>query len=66
MENGNSVEVQEDNQRLIQKIYGSDDEGDSLVEIIPARKENSYEPKEEHFDHIEDVEESLSLQGKGV
>lgn len=64
MESGNSVQVKEDNQRLIQKIYGSENEEDNLVEIIPAQKDNSYQSQEERYDDIEDVEESLSLQEK--
>ena len=64
MKSGNSVQVKEDNQRLIQKIYGSDNEDDNLVEIIPAQKEPAYQPQEDRYDHIEDVEESLSLQDK--
>ncbi len=64
MENGNSVQVKEDNQRLIQKIYGNEDADDNLVEIIPAQKENNYATKEDRYDHIEEVEESLSLQEK--
>lgn len=64
MESGNTVQVKEDNQRLIQKIYGSDTDEDNMVEIIPARKEEVYQPQQDRYEHIEDVEESLSLQEK--
>ncbi len=64
MENGNSVKVKEDNQGLIQKIYGGESEDSNLVEIIPARNESTYQPQEDRYEHIEDVEESLSLQEK--
>jgi len=65
MESGNSVQVKENNQRLIQKIYGEeDDQNDNLVEIIPAQKTDSYQPPRDAYHEAETVEETLSLQEK--
>tara|TARA_R110002073_G_scaffold220418_1_gene380547 strand:+ start:31561 stop:32814 length:1254 start_codon:yes stop_codon:yes gene_type:complete len=72
MENGNGIKVKENNQRLIQKIYGDEDDVDeNLVEIIPARKKEIYQSEEEEQEEQEDnyhdaetVEETLSLQEK--
>ncbi len=65
MESGNSVQVKEDNQRLIKKIYGDpENKEDNLVEIIPAQKNEVFQPEEDRYLHVEDIEESLSLQEK--
>ena len=65
MESGNSVQVKENNQRLIQKIYGEeDDQNDNLVEIIPAQKTDTYQPQRDAYHEAETVEETLSLQEK--
>jgi len=66
MESGNSVQVKEDNQRLIQKIYGNDNENtdENLVEIIPAQKTENYQPQQDTYQDIETVEETVSLQEK--
>ncbi len=65
MESGNSVQVKENNQRLIQKIYGEeDDDVDNLVEIIPAQKTEVYQPQQDAYQDAETVEETLSLQEK--
>ncbi len=65
MESGNSVQVKENNQRLIQKIYGDDEEQeDNLVEIIPAQKTEPFQPQQDPYHDAETVEETLSLQEK--
>ena len=65
MESGNSVQVKEDNQHLIQKIYGDDSNGDeNLVEIIPAQQTDTFQQQEDTYHDAETVEETLSLQEK--
>ena len=65
MESGNSIQVKEDNQRLIQKIYGDDSASDeNLVEIIPAQKMESFQTQQNAYHEAETVEETLSLQEK--
>jgi transcriptional regulator with PAS, ATPase and Fis domain len=65
MESGNSVQVKEDHQPLIQKIYGDNDTNDeNMVEIIPAQKTESYLPQQDAYHEAETVEETLSLQEK--
>ena len=65
MESDTNVEVKEDHQRLIQKIYGDDDTNDeNLVEIIPAQKSESYAPQQDAYHEAETVEETVSLQEK--
>lgn len=66
MENGSGVKVKESNQRLIEKIYGdeNDEDDENLVEIIPARKTESYRNERDNYQDIETVEETLSLQEK--
>ena len=65
MESGSGVQVKEDHQRLIQKIYGEDEADDeNLVEIIPAQKTESYLSQQDAYHDAETVEETLSLQEK--
>jgi len=65
MESGSGVQVKEDHQRLIQKIYGEDEANDeNLVEIIPAQKTESYIPQQDAYHEAETVEETVSLQEK--
>ena len=67
MENGSGIKVKENNQRLIQKIYGDkddDEDDDNLVEIIPAQKSKAYNNERNNYQDIETVEETLSLQEK--
>ena len=64
MENGNDLKVKEDNQHLIQKIYGTDENEDNLVEIIPAQNTEIYQPQQDKYHDAETVEETLSLQEK--
>ncbi len=65
MESGNSGQVKENNQRLIQKIYGEDnDQDDNLVEIIPAQKTEGFQPQQDAYHEAETIEETLSLQEK--
>ncbi len=65
MEGGNSVQVKEENQHLIEKIYGDDSNGDeNLVEIIPAQNTDTYHRQEDTYQDAETVEETLSLQEK--
>lgn len=65
MESGSGVQVKEDHQRLIQKIYGEDEAtNENLVEIIPAQKTESYIPQQDAYHEAETVEETLSLQEK--
>jgi len=66
MESGSGVQAKESNQRLIQKIYGdkNEDVDENLVEIIPAQKTADYRNKQDKYQDIETVEETLSLQEK--
>jgi len=69
MENGSTITTKENTQQLIQKIYGeSENEGDSLVEIISPQKTEVYQstspPFSETFQDVETVDEALSLQEK--
>ncbi len=58
---------EEDTQRLIQKIYGNENE-DNLVEIIPPKKSDAYQEEptnyNDKYEDAETVEETLSLQEK--
>lgn len=72
MQNGNNKKVQEENEGLIEKIYGSSEE-DLLPEDIPDEKlevlqipEKSRTPEQDEYFFAEDVqeEETLSLQDK--
>jgi transcriptional regulator with PAS, ATPase and Fis domain len=66
MESGSGVHEKESNQRLIQKIYGdkNEDIDENLVQIIPAKKRETYHNERDKYQDIETVEESLSLQEK--
>ena len=74
MKNGNVSEVTKDNEGLIQKIYGNDDEEDATIEdlevlSIPEKTSNDELPIESiqdkyHFAEEIEEEETLSLQDK--
>ncbi|GAA3780905.1 sigma-54 dependent transcriptional regulator [Corallibacter vietnamensis] len=74
MKNGNVSEVTKDNESLIQKIYGNDDEEDATIEdlevlSIPEKTSNDELPIENmqdkyHFAEEIEEEETLSLQDK--
>ncbi|WP_417291262.1 sigma-54 interaction domain-containing protein [Corallibacter sp.] len=74
MKNGNVSEVTKDNESLIQKIYGNDDEEDATIEdlevlSIPEKTSNDELPIESmqdkyHFAEEIEEEETLSLQDK--
>ncbi|HET8885428.1 MAG TPA: sigma-54 dependent transcriptional regulator [Salinimicrobium sp.] len=77
MQNGNNQKVQKDNESLIQKIYGVDDEEEITSEDIDEKEEinmevlgieqnNSFPKKEDKYAFAQDVEEeeTLSLQDK--
>ena len=72
MENGNSKEVQEDNEGLIQKIYGGEEEdidseeiSDEKLEVLQIPQNNPSEKSDKYYfaEEIEE-EETLSLQDK--
>ena len=74
MKNGDSSQVKEDNESLIQKIYGEDDEVSEFEEELEDKfevlqiPENNHpaERKEEKYHFVEEIEEeeTLSLQDK--
>jgi len=68
MQHGKIENNEENMQRLIQKIYGEDnDETENLVEIISPEKATNYPKKTTYNDTFQDaetVEETLSLQEK--
>ncbi|GFS04140.1 transcriptional regulator, sigma-54-related protein [Elysia marginata] len=64
-----SKKVQEENQMLIEKIYGQDMDGSKpTIEFIQPKKTNEKEsvkeekPPPPHFDYSEEIEETFSLQ----
>ena len=72
MQNGNSKKVQEDNENLIQKIYGRDEEdvepeevSDEKLELLQIPQNNMPDPQDKYYfaEEIEE-EETLSLQDK--
>lgn len=72
MQNGNSKKVQEDNENLIQKIYGRDEEDvesedvrDEKLELLQIPQNNMPDPQDKYYfaEEIEE-EETLSLQDK--
>ena len=76
MQSGNSEEVQSDNENLIRKIYGNDEEQEAYEEEleeqmevlqIPEKHEQEIAaPKEDKYSFAEEIEEeeTLSLQDK--
>lgn len=74
MRNGDSKKVQDDNERLIQKIYGDSEEEDFEEELeeqmqvlqIPEKGKTSKSPETGPYSFVEDIneEETLSLQDK--
>jgi len=71
MKSGNATEVAKDNESLIQKIYGKDDDTIEDLEVLSIPEESSSQPleqefKEDKYHFAEDVEEeeTLSLQDK--
>ncbi|APZ45204.1 sigma-54-dependent Fis family transcriptional regulator [Polaribacter reichenbachii] len=65
MKNGNVDEVQEENHRLLEKIYDNKDLEDLDIEVLNIPQESS---AEKDYDFIETIEEdeSLSLQDKEI
>lgn len=65
MKNGNVEEVQEENHRLLEKIYNNKDLEELDIEVLNV-PQNS--PSEKDYDFIETIEEdeSLSLQDKEI
>lgn len=73
MNSGNAKDVQKNNERLIQKIYGDQDENEAdEFEVLPLQNEGTsqqpeiIEPVEDKYHFAEDVveEETLSLHEK--
>ena len=74
MRNGDSKKVQDDNERLIQKIYGEDSEQEAFeeeleeqMEVLQIPEQNRPLPKkEDNYSFAEEIEEeeTLSLQDK--
>ncbi|MDR6300219.1 sigma-54 interaction domain-containing protein [Mesonia maritima] len=76
MQSGNNEEVRSDNEKLIRKIYGNDEEQEAYEEEleeqmevlqIPEKNEQEYiPPKEDKYSFAEEIqeEETLSLQDK--
>ncbi|WP_439130351.1 sigma 54-interacting transcriptional regulator [Polaribacter sp.] len=65
MKNGNVEEVQEENHRLLEKIYNNKDLEDLDIEVLNIPQKTS---EEKEYDFIETIEEdeSLSLQDKEI
>ena len=65
MKNGNVDEVQEENHRLLEKIYTNKDLEDLDIEVLNIPQNAS---KEKDYEFIETIEEdeSLSLQDKEI
>ncbi|WP_397445601.1 sigma 54-interacting transcriptional regulator [Polaribacter sp. R77954] len=65
MKNGNVEEVQEENHRLLEKIYNNKDLEDLDIEVLNIPQKTS---DEQEYDFIETIEEdeSLSLQDKEI
>ncbi|WP_340077747.1 sigma-54 dependent transcriptional regulator [Leptobacterium sp. I13] len=76
MQTGDNKKVQEDNQSLIQKIYGNDEEtipyenAEDPVEVvhIPEKTEDPVASREDKYHFAEEIEEeeTLSLQEKEI
>ncbi|WP_296635185.1 sigma-54 dependent transcriptional regulator [Polaribacter sp.] len=66
MKNGNVEEVQEENHRLLEKIYNNKDLEDLDIEVLNVPQQNK--TAEDNYDFIETIEEdeSLSLQDKEI
>jgi len=67
IEEGSITKVKENNQNLIQKIYGKEEDKkleDSLVEIIPFEKKQQFNPNA--FNDVETVEENISLKFREI
>jgi len=66
MKNGNVEEVQEENHRLLEKIYNNKDLEDLDIEVFNVPQQNK--TAEDNYDFIETIEEdeSLSLQDKEI
>lgn len=72
MRNGNNKEVQDDNENLIEKIYGQNEEQETYEEEFENRMEVLQIPEqhqakqEDHYSFAEEIEEeeTLSLQDK--
>ena len=65
MKNGNVEEVQEENHRLLEKIYNNKDLEELDIEVLNVPQNT---PSEKDYDFIETIEEdeSLSLQDKEI
>ena len=73
MRNGNNDEVQNDNESLIQKIYGDSEEQEQYeeeleeqMEVLQIPEKNTPSPQEDKYAFAEEIEEeeTLSLQDK--
>lgn len=66
MKNGNVEEVQEENHRLLEKIYNNKDLEELDIEVLNVPQQNK--TPENNYDFIETIEEdeSLSLQDKEI
>lgn len=66
MKNGNVEEVQEENHRLLEKIYNNKDLEELDIEVLNVPQPNK--TPENNYDFIETIEEdeSLSLQDKEI
>lgn len=67
MKNGNAQDVQKENEGLIQKIYGNDEEDADDLEVLQLpQQETEPEPVEDKYHYAEEVEEeeTLSLHDK--
>ncbi|GFD75566.1 sigma-54-dependent Fis family transcriptional regulator [Tenacibaculum sp. KUL113] len=66
MQNGNSEQVQEDNHRLIERIYQDQDLSEaSNIEVVQIPKSTSHQNDYDYAETIEE-DESLSLQEKEI
>ncbi|AZJ36828.1 sigma-54-dependent Fis family transcriptional regulator [Tenacibaculum singaporense] len=66
MQNGNSQQVQEDNHRLIERIYQDQDLSEaSNIEVVQIPKSTSHQNDYDYAETIEE-DESLSLQEKEI
>ncbi|TJY37030.1 sigma-54 interaction domain-containing protein [Pontimicrobium aquaticum] len=71
MQKGNTQDVQKDNQGLIQKIYGNEDEAEEELEVLSLPEDNSQSVEipnnasdKYHFAEEIEEEETLSLHDK--
>lgn len=66
MQNGNSEQVQEDNHRLIERIYQDQESSEaSNIEVVQIPKSSSHQSEYDYAETIEE-DETLSLQEKEI